>query len=146
MLNSKVLLGHVGPGCSVLSDLLCDTRPAVCYSCTTTCLMQQPHLLLAVLMQLHLREKQELFEANAALRTVLRRQGVPDSQLEAEVKRINAQVGACCASDLGLFAAAADMTDAQSEAEVKRINAQVGAGSRCMVLAEHEHFEVGAQR
>lgn len=45
-------------------------------------------------MQLHLREKQELFEANAALRTVLRRQGVPDAQLEAEVKRINTQVGA----------------------------------------------------
>lgn len=45
-------------------------------------------------MQLHLREKQELFEANAALRTVLRRQGVPDAQLEAEVARINAQVGA----------------------------------------------------
>lgn len=52
-----------------------------------------PHFL-AVLMQLHLREKQELFEANAALRTVLRRQGVPDAQLEAEVKRINTQVGA----------------------------------------------------
>ena len=75
--------------------------------------MQPPHLLLAVLMQLHLREKQELFEANAALRTVLRRQGVPDAQLEAEVKRINAQVG---------------------------------AGSRCMVLAVHAHFEVGAWR
>ncbi|PRW20931.1 Golgi-localized GRIP domain-containing [Chlorella sorokiniana] len=55
-----------------------------------------------MLMQLHLREKQELFEANAALRTVLRRQGVPDAQLEAEVKRINAQVDAMAAAEQGV--------------------------------------------
>lgn len=46
-----------------------------------------------VLMQLHLREKQELFEANSALRTALRRRGLGDAALEAELHHINMQVG-----------------------------------------------------
>ena len=47
-------------------------------------------------MQLHLREKQELFEANSALRTALRRRGLGDAALEAELQHINMQVWACC--------------------------------------------------
>jgi hypothetical protein len=45
-------------------------------------------------LQLHLREKHELFEANGALRQVLRRRGVSDAQLDLEVQNINCQVDA----------------------------------------------------
>lgn len=45
-----------------------------------------------MLMQLHLREKQELFEANSALRQVMRRRGVADASLDAELAAINRQV------------------------------------------------------
>ena len=45
-------------------------------------------------LQLHLREKQELFEANSALRQVLRRRGVADAAVDAELALINRQVGA----------------------------------------------------
>ncbi len=43
-------------------------------------------------LQLHLREKQELFEANSALRQVLRRRGLADASLDAELAAINRQV------------------------------------------------------
>ena len=42
--------------------------------------------------QLHLREKQELFDANSALRQVLRKRGVGDAALAAEVSAIDAAV------------------------------------------------------
>ncbi|PSC74921.1 zinc ion binding [Micractinium conductrix] len=45
-----------------------------------------------MLMTLHLREKQELFEANSALRQVLRRRGVADAAVDAELALINRQV------------------------------------------------------
>ncbi|KAL4428842.1 hypothetical protein ABPG77_005280 [Micractinium sp. CCAP 211/92] len=45
-----------------------------------------------MLMKLHLREKQELFEANSALRQVLRRRGLADASLDAELAAINRQV------------------------------------------------------
>lgn len=56
----------------------------------------------AVLMQVHLREKQELFEANNALRQALRRQGVGDAALEAELALINRQVDAMRAQEGGV--------------------------------------------
>lgn len=43
-------------------------------------------------LQLHLREKQELFEANSALRQVLRRRGLTDAGVDAELSAINRQV------------------------------------------------------
>ena len=56
-----------------------------------------------MLMQLHLREKQELFEANSALRTVLRRRGLSsDAQVEGELRAINAQVDAMRAHEEGV--------------------------------------------
>ena len=59
-------------------------------------------------MQLHLREKQELFEANAALRTALRRRGVADAQLDGELRLINSQAGAgCCVAMVGCWVLAA---------------------------------------
>ncbi|KAL4451570.1 hypothetical protein ABPG75_007232 [Micractinium tetrahymenae] len=45
-----------------------------------------------MLMKLHLREKQELFDANSALRQVLRRRGMGEASLDAELAAINRQV------------------------------------------------------
>jgi hypothetical protein len=44
---------------------------------------------LNMLIQLHLREKQELHEANKALRDALQRHGISDRQLKAQVEDIN---------------------------------------------------------
>jgi hypothetical protein len=50
----------------------------------------------------HLREKQELFEANNALRQVLRRRGVADAAVDAELYAINSQVDAMRAQEEGV--------------------------------------------
>ncbi len=53
-------------------------------------------------LQVHLREKQELFEANNALRQALRRAGWGEARLDAELAMIGRQVDAMRAQEAGV--------------------------------------------
>ena len=91
-----------------------------------------------LLPQLHLREKQELFEANGALRQVLRRAGVADAQLGAELQLINSQVDAMRQQEEGvnqvlvLAAQVGDRGEGGGRSGAERPAGATAAASECL--------------
>jgi len=71
---------------------------------------------LNMLIQLHLREKQELHEANKALREALQRHGISDKQLKAQVEDINNTVDQIMREQNGVSSVL--LLSAQDEIEV----------------------------
>lgn len=71
---------------------------------------------LNMLIQLHLREKQELHEANKALREALQRHGISDRQLKAQVEDINNTVDQIMREQNGVSSVL--LLSAQDEIEV----------------------------
>jgi hypothetical protein len=69
-----------------------------------------------MLIQLHLREKQELHEANKALREALQRHGISDRQLKAQVEDINNTVDQIMREQNGVSSVL--LLSAQDEIEV----------------------------